>query len=359
MKYVEENEAAWSAEQLAAAEAQIEEQKREWELNRQTAIEAEEARLREEEEADSMVYAREPCNEVKRKRKPASSESSDSDGESSEDTDTDSGESSSSEEEEVSSGEEVAARVRPSAAAPARKTRSRGTVNINLWTLDDETAAQKATKRKIAQEDDLALVKKSTVRIERLNGTAIRRDSSDVDVVNNDANEWQPPPQVPGRRGSRRLSRPEGSVRPSPPPPPRLRSTWHLPTRRLRPRYDASYWGRASSCSRSFELLYIMDSLSNSCSFLGQCENSFGPVTVSCLLEYLGLIKLFLRVGKSLRLFSWEKKAHETQAETIRDRREIYIRILECGTVEPSFWNETSLTCLLRETMSCRLLFSK
>jgi hypothetical protein len=44
MKFVEETEAAWSAEQLAAAEAEIEHQKREWELGRLQALKEEEER---------------------------------------------------------------------------------------------------------------------------------------------------------------------------------------------------------------------------------------------------------------------------------------------------------------------------
>ncbi|CAH2011301.1 unnamed protein product [Acanthoscelides obtectus] len=61
MKFIEATESAWSAEQLAAAEREIEEQKREWEKNRLAAMrEEEERRARElEEEADIITYSRE------------------------------------------------------------------------------------------------------------------------------------------------------------------------------------------------------------------------------------------------------------------------------------------------------------
>ncbi|XP_031350088.1 helicase domino isoform X4 [Photinus pyralis] len=61
MRFIEETEAAWSAEQLAAAEREIDEQKREWEQNRLAALkEEEERRARElEEENDMLTYSRE------------------------------------------------------------------------------------------------------------------------------------------------------------------------------------------------------------------------------------------------------------------------------------------------------------
>ncbi|KAF5292024.1 hypothetical protein FQA39_LY14141 [Lamprigera yunnana] len=61
MRFIEETEAAWSAEQLAAAEREIDEQKREWEQNRLMALrEEEERRARElEEENDMLTYSRE------------------------------------------------------------------------------------------------------------------------------------------------------------------------------------------------------------------------------------------------------------------------------------------------------------
>lgn len=61
MRFIEETEAAWSAEQLAAAEREIEEQKREWEQNRLAAMrEEEERRAKElEEENELLTFSRE------------------------------------------------------------------------------------------------------------------------------------------------------------------------------------------------------------------------------------------------------------------------------------------------------------
>ncbi|KAB0795646.1 hypothetical protein PPYR_12485 [Photinus pyralis] len=72
MRFIEETEAAWSAEQLAAAEREIDEQKREWEQNRLAALkEEEERRARElEEENDMLTYSREDAtNQVSIKNK--------------------------------------------------------------------------------------------------------------------------------------------------------------------------------------------------------------------------------------------------------------------------------------------------
>lgn len=72
MKFIETTESAWSAEQLAAAEREIEEQKREWEQNRLAAMrEEEERRARElEEEGDIITFSREDAtNQVSTKSK--------------------------------------------------------------------------------------------------------------------------------------------------------------------------------------------------------------------------------------------------------------------------------------------------
>lgn len=72
MRFIEQTEAAWSAEQLAAAEREIEEQKREWEQNRLAAMRDEqERRAREmEEEADIVTFSREDAtNQVSSKTK--------------------------------------------------------------------------------------------------------------------------------------------------------------------------------------------------------------------------------------------------------------------------------------------------
>ncbi|KAL1140672.1 hypothetical protein AAG570_000602, partial [Ranatra chinensis] len=60
MRFVEETESAWSAEQLAAAEAEIEQQKREWELGRLAALrdeDSERKRKAEAETEDMITYS--------------------------------------------------------------------------------------------------------------------------------------------------------------------------------------------------------------------------------------------------------------------------------------------------------------
>lgn len=72
MKFIETTESAWSAEQLAAAEREIENQKREWEQNRLAAMkEEEERRNRElEEESEMLTFSREDAtNQVSSKSK--------------------------------------------------------------------------------------------------------------------------------------------------------------------------------------------------------------------------------------------------------------------------------------------------
>lgn len=74
MRFVEETGGLWTAEQLRAAEAEIEQQKREWEANRLAALkqEEEDARRAEEEEDNSMLtYSQEDAkNQVNIKNKP-------------------------------------------------------------------------------------------------------------------------------------------------------------------------------------------------------------------------------------------------------------------------------------------------
>ncbi|XP_054090786.1 helicase domino isoform X1 [Zeugodacus cucurbitae] len=55
MRFVEETGAAWTAEQLRAAEEEIEAQKREWEANRLAALQKEEEMLKKEAEAEEML----------------------------------------------------------------------------------------------------------------------------------------------------------------------------------------------------------------------------------------------------------------------------------------------------------------
>uniref|UniRef100_A0A1B6KGE4 Helicase C-terminal domain-containing protein n=1 Tax=Graphocephala atropunctata TaxID=36148 RepID=A0A1B6KGE4_9HEMI len=102
MKFIEETEAVWSAEQLAAAEAEIEHQKREWEEERLTAL-----RLQEEEEERAAVEA--------------------------------------SEELLTYSREDAQNQVNNT---PLPRTRSRATVHIDLWTLDDSPIPPGQTGKK-------------------------------------------------------------------------------------------------------------------------------------------------------------------------------------------------------------------
>ncbi|XP_044733035.1 helicase domino isoform X2 [Chrysoperla carnea] len=61
MRFVEENDAAWSAQQLAAAEAEIEAQKLEWEANRLASLRKEEEARKQllREEDDLLTFSRE------------------------------------------------------------------------------------------------------------------------------------------------------------------------------------------------------------------------------------------------------------------------------------------------------------
>lgn len=71
MRFIEETEAAWSAEQLAAAEREIEEQKREWEENRLAALRKEEERRKgnAEEDSEMLTFSREDStNQVRTKK---------------------------------------------------------------------------------------------------------------------------------------------------------------------------------------------------------------------------------------------------------------------------------------------------
>lgn len=239
MRFVEENEAAWSAEQLAAAEAQIEQQKREWELGRLQALKAEEERRLQEEELDEdlLTYSREDAtnqvNDLKSKKsKPSKkrSQSSESEVESDEsDTTVDTLSEEDEDENDLSDNDSDCEPSRKSRRNPgrsesyqsknpisnsSRKTRSRGTVDINLWTLD-ENPILPGVKPVIRNIKDPNLLKRTTVRLVKLNGDAFdnkspkrrlssvgsntpnktRRnsshESSDVDVIscNNDSND--------------------------------------------------------------------------------------------------------------------------------------------------------------------------
>lgn len=76
MRFVEETGGSWTAEQLRAAEAEIEQQKREWEANRLAALKKaeEDAKRAAEEENDMLTYSREDAqnqvNNKSNKRRP-------------------------------------------------------------------------------------------------------------------------------------------------------------------------------------------------------------------------------------------------------------------------------------------------
>lgn len=93
MRFIEETDSAWSAEQLAAAEAEIEQQKREWEEGRLAA-------LREEEEEQRRAIAEETGEEL------------------------------------LTYPGEDARQVNTSTPRERTHTRSKGTVSLDLWTLD-------------------------------------------------------------------------------------------------------------------------------------------------------------------------------------------------------------------------------
>lgn len=71
MRFVEETGGSWTAEQLRAAEAEIEQQKREWEANRLAAIKKEEEEVKRAADEDEMItYSREDAqNQVNNKTK--------------------------------------------------------------------------------------------------------------------------------------------------------------------------------------------------------------------------------------------------------------------------------------------------
>ncbi|KAG8223943.1 hypothetical protein J437_LFUL003751 [Ladona fulva] len=178
MKYLEESD-AWSAEQLAAAEAEIEQQKKEWELGRLRALQEEEERRACSTDDEIITFSREDAeNQVNRKPRGGgrgrgrggrrgrrgrgrgsdignsgqctngASSSGDSDGE---------GDSSVSDQSEGSSEggledpegdvegdlkngcdrtDDSSSWLQNHVSRDSPRTRSRGTVKINLWTLD-------------------------------------------------------------------------------------------------------------------------------------------------------------------------------------------------------------------------------
>ncbi|CAG2065915.1 unnamed protein product, partial [Timema podura] len=146
MRFMEETESTWSAEQLAAAEAEIEQQKHEWEMGRLRALQDEEerrARLTDEDDVLLTFSSEDAHNQVntgsgrarrlrRRHSRTGSTTSEDK--------------LSSTEEEDSSSSEELRKARLGISKLPvlnnhktprqSPRTRSRGSVRINLWRLD-------------------------------------------------------------------------------------------------------------------------------------------------------------------------------------------------------------------------------
>lgn len=114
MKFIEETEAAWSAEQLAAAEAEIEQQKREWEEERLAALRLQEE-VNERDKADAA------------------------------------------EELITYSGEDARNQVNNTTQP---RTRSRATVQIDLWTLDVSPIPSTTVGKPLSPQVDLKKEKK-------------------------------------------------------------------------------------------------------------------------------------------------------------------------------------------------------
>lgn len=73
MRFVEATGAAWTAEQLRAAEAELEAQKREWEANRLAAMHKEEELLKQETEAEELLtYSRKDSSKQVNSKKDSS-----------------------------------------------------------------------------------------------------------------------------------------------------------------------------------------------------------------------------------------------------------------------------------------------
>lgn len=216
MRFVEENEAAWSAEQLAAAEAQIEQQKREWELGRLQALKAEEERRLQEEELDEdlLTYSREDStnqvNEFKNKKSKArrkKSQCSESEDESNEtdtsidtlteeddDEDDDNNDDDDDEDnlDENDSDFETSHKTCRNSVKndsscnstenvvnnSSRKTRSRGSVDINLWTLDENPILPGVKPvRNSNHSKETKLLKRPMVKLTKINGEATEMKS--------------------------------------------------------------------------------------------------------------------------------------------------------------------------------------
>jgi hypothetical protein len=175
---VEESESAWTAEQFAAAEAEIEHQKREWEMGRLRALQEQQREQEEEEElkqaenqsSNLLTYSgrdahsqvntagrgrgrpsktqrgRNVARGVKQKLSAATDKVQENGVDSSSDSESGKEEEDQSieeEEEEESSDDSDSESSSDASESPnncvdpnSPRTRSRGTVKINLWTLD-------------------------------------------------------------------------------------------------------------------------------------------------------------------------------------------------------------------------------
>ncbi|CAH1401525.1 unnamed protein product [Nezara viridula] len=106
MKFMEENDAAWSKEQLAAAEAEIEQQKKEWEAGRLAALQGRKSPSGEAESESVLTYSGvDSRNQVNKTR--------------------------------ASGGGGRNCHSGNNVEEGTPRTRSHGRVSIDLWTLDD------------------------------------------------------------------------------------------------------------------------------------------------------------------------------------------------------------------------------
>ena len=134
MKFLEESDEGLIAEAERLA-AEIEQQKKEWEMGRIQAMREEEDRLRQEESDEMLVYS----SSDSRNQVSSSSKDSDEDNSSSvsDSSDDESDDDSSSEGDEEHSKMNNVERSRKKTSENSPRTRSRGHVSINLWTLDE------------------------------------------------------------------------------------------------------------------------------------------------------------------------------------------------------------------------------
>lgn len=273
MKFVEESEGAFSAAQLAAAERELEQQKKEWELDRLRALrEEEERRMRlADDDEKPLTFGREDAqNQVNsasnskklvskkpvrrrnsRKNNKATQESesetettTESESESQEDVVEDSLDEESSHTESQSQGDEDEEEEEEEESNdqndsekggyPKRKnrsnksfsqnhfdlnsprTRSRGNVKINLWTLDvspilpgikpkcrgraSNLRKQRELEMRMKAEESFVLPLPPVSSPKKLNNTSNKFDeeqSTDLNCVNTESNKTSPVKETP------------------------------------------------------------------------------------------------------------------------------------------------------------------